>query len=586
MLSTWFHTRRRPRPSLQLELLEDRSVPAVFTVANTLDSGLGSLRQAILDANANPGDDVITFAANLNGVITLNTQLPQLSSNIELLGPGAASLTVRRSSATATPDFSVFLVSPGAVVTLSGLTIAGGRAEVGGGVRNLGTLTLKDSHVTSNTALVRGGGVANDGVLSVLNTAITANTSNGTGAGGLEVSSGTALLTNLTISGNTSTGGTGGLRFTAGTGTLRNSTIAANTAGGVSAGGGITSSIPLAMRNNIIAGNSGGSGADVEGTFASQGNNLIGKAGLTATGGASSDLFGTTTAPLDAKLGPLQNNGGPTPTHALLTGSPALDAGSNTDLPATDQRGRHRQVNGTVDIGAVEMQTGSAVVTLLQLTPSITNPAPGQPFTVTARVVDVVTGASTSPATGSVNFAVDGGAPTTIALVNGVAVFTLPSGLSAGWRYVVASYSGDDTHLTSSSAPLLLGVGIPQSWESSWTGTTTVVSGPITPAAGTDVSRQLTLDGFRSTLLVFGRFRRRGNRFFRTFRLRNTGTTLGAIRMVPTRLARGFRLVSSDVVVNGLAPGQEATFTVEIRATPNLMNAGRTPTFMPFFFAA
>jgi len=121
--------------------------------------------------------------------------------------------------------------------------------------------------------------------------------------------------------------------------------------------------------NNIIAGNSGG--PDVENVdfvfslAASNGHNLIGakQPFIDADGlfvdifvdGVNGDQVGTLAAPLDPLLGPLQNNGGPTFTHALLSGSPAIDAGDNTGAPTTDQRGFSRIVGGTIDIGAYEL---------------------------------------------------------------------------------------------------------------------------------------------------------------------------------------------------------------------------------------
>src|SRR5262249_46329461 len=87
--------RPTPKPSFvpRLLALEDRTLPSVFSVTTLADSGAGSLRQAILDANATPGDDTITFA--VTGTINLASALPNLSSNIDLQGPGARDLTVR-----------------------------------------------------------------------------------------------------------------------------------------------------------------------------------------------------------------------------------------------------------------------------------------------------------------------------------------------------------------------------------------------------------------------------------------------------------------------------------------------------------
>jgi hypothetical protein len=115
--------------------------------------------------------------------------------------------------------------------------------------------------------------------------------------------------------------------------TARNSTITANSSLGY--GGGIESYGTLNARNTIIAGNF--EGGDLYGTVTSGDHNLIG---------------------VDPLLGPLQDNGGPTFTHALLPGSPAIDAGDNTDAPQWDQRGPgfRRIVGGDIDIGAFERQ--------------------------------------------------------------------------------------------------------------------------------------------------------------------------------------------------------------------------------------
>jgi hypothetical protein len=100
----------------------------------------------------------------------------------------------------------------------------------------------------------------------------------------------------------------------------------------------------------------------VSGDFTSGGHNLIGD-GTGSTGfvnGVNGDMVGTAANPIDPRLGPLANNGGPTQTHALLAGSPAIDHGDNTNAPATDQRGVARPRDGdhngsrAVDIGAFE----------------------------------------------------------------------------------------------------------------------------------------------------------------------------------------------------------------------------------------
>ncbi|MCH7720171.1 MAG: hypothetical protein IH988_04165, partial [Planctomycetes bacterium] len=147
---------------------------------------------------------------------------------------------------------------------------------------------------------------------------------------------------------------------------LINNTVTGNaaTSNSVSEGGGIyNSGGAVNLTNTIVALNTTAtSDPDVSGPFTSQGNNLIGD-GTGSTGftdGVNSDQVGTGGSPINPLLGPLQDNGGSTSTHALLTGSPAIDAGNNTGVPATDQRGFARIVDGdldgtaTIDIGAFE----------------------------------------------------------------------------------------------------------------------------------------------------------------------------------------------------------------------------------------
>src|SRR5262245_31686481 len=87
---------RRPRRAFtpRLELLEDRSLPSTFSVLNTADSGLGSLRQAVLDANDNPGLDVIEFAPDVTGTIPLTSGELAVTGDLIIAGPGAERLAV------------------------------------------------------------------------------------------------------------------------------------------------------------------------------------------------------------------------------------------------------------------------------------------------------------------------------------------------------------------------------------------------------------------------------------------------------------------------------------------------------------
>lgn len=148
------------------------------------DSGPGSLRQAILDANATPGDDTIPI--EVTSTINLAGALPTLSSNLTIEGPGANLLTVRRHSG---GNYRIFEVQAGTVVTLSGLTIANGFVQVpgrafGGGILNHGTLTIEHATLSDNVVEARGrvvdaygGGIYNapTGILTVRDSMLTRN---------------------------------------------------------------------------------------------------------------------------------------------------------------------------------------------------------------------------------------------------------------------------------------------------------------------------------------------------------------------------------------------------------------------------
>jgi predicted outer membrane repeat protein len=229
----------------------------------------------------------------------------------------------------------------------------------GGGINNyLGLLSVSASSLISNTAGAYGGGLANDssGTL-VSGTTFTGNYSND--HGGAIQSSGTLTLTNSTLSANHAKNNGGGLDWTTGAVfTLLNDTVVSNTAGtqggNLYTGGAPNASIKL--KNTLVA---FGGPNNCDNTVATQGNNL--ESAITCGLSAGSDLRNA-----DPKIGPLQDNGGPTWTHALKFGSPAIDAGSNTGCPAADQRGIARPQDGdgngsaVCDIGALEATPGSS----------------------------------------------------------------------------------------------------------------------------------------------------------------------------------------------------------------------------------
>jgi hypothetical protein len=259
---------------------------------------------------------------------------------------------------------SVVTVS-GSGVTLSNLTFRNGKAEWGGGIYNTGTLTVNSCSVSGNSSVgkgfraAEGGGILNFGKLTINNSTVSGNTASGGagGAGGGIFSGGILVIANSTITQNETAGGGGGILTGGYNGnlSLSNVTISGNSSG---FGGGIDFGYGSAIvQNSIVASNSGG---DCEGSISSKGHNL--SSDSTCGFNGPGDMNNT-----NPMLGPLANNGGPTQTMALLSGSPAIDAGNPSGcadgqghLLKTDQRGEPRpdkeDTNGC-DIGAYERQT-------------------------------------------------------------------------------------------------------------------------------------------------------------------------------------------------------------------------------------
>jgi hypothetical protein len=244
------------------------------------------------------------------------------------------------------------------IVTITNSVVSNNSAGVsvefpvgtGGGISNYGTLTITNSTITSNQVELVGGGIANAGTLTITNSTISGNSANGQhdgqpyGRGG--GISGSVTLTNSTLSGNYANLVGGGVD---GGGAITNSTVSDNNGGGISVAG------TLEIGNTILKAGAGGPNiSNNGGTVTSRGYNISSDDGSGLLNGPG-DQINT-----DPMLGPLQNNGGPTLTHALLPGSPAINTGDPnfTPPPAYDQRGSPfvRVFNGRIDIGSFEVQ--------------------------------------------------------------------------------------------------------------------------------------------------------------------------------------------------------------------------------------
>jgi hypothetical protein len=427
-----------------LEALEARMLLSVITVINTLDSGTGSLRWAIDEANLNAGVDSISFDPTIFSrpqTITVTTgSLTFADTARTSFFQPASRVTVRGDNL-----HSVIVVNANAIAFIDGLTITGGRAAQGGGVFVRGNLTMTNCLVDTNVGTGSGGGgiFVNNGVLNLSRSTISNNVTGKCGGGifvdftssatltdctisgnsqtdlnfgygggvysqgttnitkctvsgnraarfggGIYAGYGTTRLTNVTVSGNSAQKGGGVMSFQA-TNFLTNVTITgnSNTATGSHAGLRSQTNSSVTLTNTIVAGNRDPNGAsDVGGSSISGSFNLIGTGGAAGmVNGVNGNLVGV----VQPLLAPLGDYGGSTKTIALLPGSLAIDSGKNTGAPATDQRGKGRA--GSTDIGAFESQ-GFTLNAVAGSTPQTTvvRTAFANPLAVTVNANNVV----------------------------------------------------------------------------------------------------------------------------------------------------------------------------------------------------
>jgi CSLREA domain-containing protein len=367
---------------LALVFLPASPFATTFPVTKTADTNVSctpgncSLREAIEAANTNPGADDVPVPA---GFYLLALGQIVVSDDVSIAGAGQATTIIDGNATDRVFDIEV----TSGVVAISGVTIQNGYANTGSGISNDygGDLTLTNSTVSSNTATGFGGGISNDygGSLTLTNSTVSGNTAHSDG-GGISnyYSYGDLTLTNSTVSNNSAVGvyadGGGIYHYSLfGDMKLTNSTVSGNTA---EFGGGINNDGDLTLSNSTVSGNiayaSGGgihddsSGASVyldssivadnSAPVGANCNNAFNSLGYNLTDDASCGFTEPTDLVVaDAMLGPLQDNGGPTWTHALLPGSPAIDASSgDCPPPATDQRGVLRPQGAGCDIGSVE----------------------------------------------------------------------------------------------------------------------------------------------------------------------------------------------------------------------------------------
>ena len=511
----------------------------IEAILNARTTSAGGMRPDCAAGNPN-GADTVSLPANGTFVLTAahnaqfgETGLPVITSAVTIEGHGA---TIRRSTASGTPNFRILAVDPNGALTLRDTNISNGRLYQfnyyygGGGILSLGALTLSGATIANNTTDgydSQGGGIQADGATTITTSVITQNEAtadNFTNGGGLKIGrNGHATITGSTISHNmvygyygssgggiavsgeatiidsdiaynlnkgSETGGEGGGIYVSGQATITGSTLRANVAdsfyegggGGLwpGVGGGLANSGTTLVVNSTISGNSANAGgglanfwhsdltvvhstvsgnrgrqdvthpyedditiggygggifsgsvyhnpncaattlqgvivsgntADVsapqvlfsptggcddwgyqDATFTVDANNVFGQnnnAGLSGLTKGASDIVPT--VGLAAILSPLANNGGPTMTHALPANSPALDRAPNASCTAApvngiDQRGEARNqnavdgaTNNECDVGAYE-RAGSAAAMGFYLSATNNGTVGGVPF--------------------------------------------------------------------------------------------------------------------------------------------------------------------------------------------------------------
>ncbi len=413
-------------------------LPNLF-VTNTNDAGAGSLRQAVIDANTNPGKDIIAFDPSFNtgtATITLTSGVLAISEAVTIIGPLGA-VTVSGNNASRVFDVSSSPAAAG--ISISNLTLANGSAATGAGIftgdefvtltnvtvrdskttgRGAGifvgstanltlansvisgnsagsdgggiyvasgataTVSVTDSTIANNTSALDGGGIYffSGGNLSLTRSTISGNKSSGTtGGGGIyffgTVGAGGFNIINSTVSGNSAANSGGGIVLTSFTGQafIRNSTITGNISASTSTaagfgGGGISQRSgagTLILESTIVSGNTANPTNSADDLAALNPPLITFSAisdfdGYSPDGSSTDNIFGSL-----INLGTLASNGGPTQTHELLAGSPAINAGSNSLGLTTDQRGTGftRVDDGAPDIGAFERKQGVPTAT-------------------------------------------------------------------------------------------------------------------------------------------------------------------------------------------------------------------------------
>ena len=452
----------------------DRNSGTSFRLFALSSTGNLTLNNLTLTDGAMPSDMGGGAVLNVGGTLTINDSTLSGHTGTNSQGGGA-------------------IHASGGTTTINRSTLHTNQASNSGGggaiyANNGATVNVTDSTIRNNTAAnTSGGGIrlnfTGTNVLNVTGSTVSNNSANG--GGGIAHGSGSATITNSTLSGNTSQSNGGGVDFASATGTLNNVTVTGNTAGagGGGGGGGVYSNATLNLNRSLISGNFGPTGYDSgyelvgNGTENANNYNVFGRSDITNnrafaysfTPGAT-DVTATSNGTQPTALAgilntTLANNGGPTDTHALVAGSPAVDRAPSAACAAApingvDQRSYPRNVDGNAAASANECDTGAFeylsspppttgdIVIVKEATPADNTPfdftedipGPGNGFTLTdpadntETFDDVAPGSYTVGETGETGWSlddltcVDPSNNTTTDLNGGTAVINLSAG--------------------------------------------------------------------------------------------------------------------------------------------------------------
>jgi CSLREA domain-containing protein len=341
----------------------------VDSLADTHDTCLGdgvcddasyecTLRAAVEEANALPGADVIVLPS---GTYAVASDL-LITESVSLFGEATPTTIIDGSAVVQDQTIEIGLDDEVLAVSIIGVTVRGNQHGCAIDVGWNADVELVEVAVTDNSRIAVGGGIVSRGQLSMDRCTVSNNHSS-FGGGGVAVRHGRTNMVNCTISGNSGDGFGGGISLDGGAELhLDGVLVTANTSdadeSGSGTGGGIIgfNGTTVYLHDSIVAGNTDRSGTspDLSGDVVSEDFNIVGDTtGAAVAGPVEHCVFGQ-----PVPLGPLADNGGPTLTHALLVGNPAIDAGDPGSNRLRDQRWLERPQGAAGDIGPFELAYG------------------------------------------------------------------------------------------------------------------------------------------------------------------------------------------------------------------------------------